>query len=63
MAKAKLSAAQIKALASHLGGKPMSRKTVMPPMKKALNGPKTVPPGMDPEDLMDGGADEATETS
>jgi hypothetical protein len=55
--KPKLSPAQIKALSSHLGGKPMGRP--MPPMKSAM--PSMTPPGMDAEDLIDGGADEATE--
>lgn len=53
--KPKLSTAQIKALSTHLGGKPITRKTTMPPMKAA--------PAMDAEDLIDGGADEATEKS
>lgn len=62
MAGPKLSTAQIKALATHLGGKPMTRKMTMPPMKAAsskLMAPTV--PGMDAEDMMDGGADEATE--
>lgn len=49
--KPKMSAAQAMMLSKHLGGKPISRKTAMPPM----------PPKMDAEDLIDGGADEATE--
>jgi hypothetical protein len=58
--QAKLSSAQIKALTSHLGGKPMTRKTQMPPLK-AMNKLAPKAPGVDAEDLIDGGADEATE--
>ena len=61
MASPKLSAAQIKALSSHLGGKPMTRKTVMPPLKSAPSKLMPVAPGMDAEDLVDGGADEDKE--
>lgn len=61
MAKSKLSIAQIKALSNHLGGKPISRKTVMPPLKAAPSKLKPVAPSMDAEDLLDGSADEATE--
>lgn len=60
MAK-KLSSAQIKALSTHLGGKPMGRKTSFPPMKPTKLAPTA--PGMDAEDMLDGGADEATEKS
>lgn len=60
MAK-KLSSAQIKALSTHLGGKPITRKTAMPPMKASKLTPTA--PGMDAEDLIDGGADEDTEKS
>lgn len=63
MAKQKLSAAQIKALATHLGGKPMTRKTVVPPLKAFPSKLQPSAPGMDAEDLIDGGADEATEKS
>ena len=54
--KAKLSSAQIKALASHLDGKPMTRK-----MSAPAKSVKPVGPGMDAEDLLDGGADEDKE--
>jgi hypothetical protein len=58
-AKAKLSSAQIKALATHLGGKPLTRKTQFP--KTPAKSLAPVGPGMDAEDKLDGGIDEATE--
>lgn len=49
----KMTPAQAKLLATHLGGKPMTRKSKFPAPKKP----------MDAEDVIDGGADEATEKS
>jgi hypothetical protein len=57
----KVNAAMAKALATHLGGKPMTRKTTMPSMKQPKPSLTPTMPGMDPEDMLDGGADEATE--
>jgi hypothetical protein len=61
MASPKLSAAQIKALSSHLGGKPMTRTMVMPKLKPAASKLTPTAPGMDAEDMIDGGSDEDKE--